>query len=213
MTSWRPFRPGPRVLALALALLVPLGFGCPSLTANTYTDAANRWQAGDRRGALDSARAVYGRFLRDNDVAPDRVAALARRARALLDETPVWEAAPAAGRPGDLGRAHRLDGDPDALTQRLRADLLGGRVTPTLRAVATVAGLGLQGEARGLLAVVFRRPPLDGGEELLPEASVAERSLVAKRAALEALESLVSARPGGGPAPPSTPPQGRPSGL
>lgn len=190
----RPPVPASWLLPLAAAWTIALGGGCPSLTANTYADAAGRWQLGDRPGALASARGVYRRFLQDNGVDSVRVDALTRQARTILDEAPVWDAPPGGGRPGDAQRAHRLQGDPDALTKRLRADLLSGRVTPTLRAVATVEALGLQGEARGLLAVIFRRPIFTGGEDLLPDASVAERSLVAKRAALGALEALASPR-------------------
>jgi len=168
---------------LAVALVV--GAGCAhGLTG--YEDTLSAWHGGERGAAHARAEREYRRFRDANALDEAAVRAEVSAARAALATRPMVppRAAPLAPIPIDAGA------DPGRLSDALRADLLSGEATATLRGVAVVEGLRLRHHAPDLIAIVFHRGEVlaDGG--LLDDASRAMRSVAVKRMALDALESL-----------------------
>ena len=183
----RASRGGPARVAVALALAAGALGACAS-SLGGYAETLTSWRAGDHTGALAHARAEYQRFREGNDLSEQAVRAAVDGAMDALAERPIVpRSGPPAAVPMDLGA-------PGALRDAVRADLLSGRVTPILRACASTAHLGLRVHAPDLITVIFRRDPVTADGGLLAEASVALRSVAAKRAALDALEALAHGR-------------------
>ncbi|PKN57684.1 MAG: hypothetical protein CVU56_09660 [Deltaproteobacteria bacterium HGW-Deltaproteobacteria-14] len=170
----------PAASAVTVALLLAACAG----SLDTYPDAVNAWRSGREGAALALAREEYARYRDANDLAEAEVRRVVDGARGALSERPV---VPRGGLPAPIAVRN---GAPGALRDVVRGDLLSGRITAILRASSVVANLGLRAHAPDLITVVFRRDPVadDGG--LLTEASVALRSIAAKRAALDALEAI-----------------------
>lgn len=175
----------PLRVALACALSLSAG-ACGGLGLSDYPDAIHAWRSGQRDQALELARASYEKFRRDNGLAEAEIGQATEAALATLEDELV---VPAGGVDPAVG-PETLDGDSSTLMARVRADLLSGRATPTMRAILNVSALGLSTHAQGLLSVVFRREPIEADGGVLSDHSVALRSLVTKRAALDALGRL-----------------------
>ncbi len=183
------------VLSLVLAATAVVAPGCGASLA-TYQDSVGLWRSGQRADATSMARATYERFRDDNDLdEADVQRALAEARERLATEIVV----PRGERPRvkvedlldpELGEIP-LDSAADhgaELKAGVRADLLSGRATPTLRALESVRALRLEGEIPGVLAVIYRRDPIEADGGVLDQASTALRSVAAKRAALDVLE-------------------------
>ncbi len=149
-----------------------------------YPDSVSAWDAGRTDDAVAAATAAYVNVRDGNDLAERDVRAAVDDAFRTLDETPVVPsggfAAPAFGN----------DSGASAIDRSIQADLLSGKATASLRAIKSVAGLGLRHHAKGLLALVFRRGAIASDGALLDEVSPALRTVATKRAALDALETL-----------------------
>lgn len=173
-------------LSLALGLTA-----CGVLGTGSFGDAVAAWQSGRVAEGLTLAEAEYVRFRDGNDLSEAVVSAALDAARTQLDERPVAPGGERLVAPDSID-PWKAGGDVIAL--QVRSDLLSGRVTPVMRGIENVRALGLHSEIRGLLAVVFRRPPLAADAGVLTGASEALRSVTAKRAALDALRTLALAR-------------------
>lgn len=176
--------------AASVAFLLVLGVASSLLAAcggslNAYPDTLAAWRAGQRGPALEAAGAEYVRFRDANALTEGEVRAAVREALDVLAEQPIAPSAPGLTAPVPMD-----NGAPGALRDAIRADLLSGRATPVMRAIATVEHLALGRHAPDLITVVFRREPIapDGG--LLEAVPAALRSVATKRAALDALEVL-----------------------
>lgn len=174
-----------RSLFAALAALAWTAGGCASVGGG-LGDALHAWRAGQPRVALAAAEDEYARFRDGNDLDESAVRAVVAEARRALAERPIVPTrrpeAPVAM------EAER----PGAMREAIREDLLSGRITAVLRGVASVEGLGLRLHAPELIAIIYRREPIAADGGLLEEASVALRSVAAKRAALDALRALAA---------------------
>jgi len=171
-----------RVLTLGL-VVIGSGVACGG-HLQAFPRALADWRAGRQADAIAAARAECERWREGNDLSAaavdDAVAALEARLDEGVPLVAAGEvAAPPVGAPADLGA-------------RLRADLLSNRVTPVVRALRSVAGLGLVARGPEVLTIVFRREPVEADGPLLGEASPAMRSVVTKRLALRALEQLAA---------------------
>lgn len=187
------------VVAMLLALALPV-VGCGGGLA-TYEDSVAAWRAGDRGDAVARARATYERFRDDNDLTEAEVRAAVAEARERLDNEivlPRGEQSTVDPRQLVDPEFMELDGPiegfgggadhGEALRAGLRADLLSGRATPTMRALETVRALRIEREIPGVISVIYRRDPIAADGGLLDGASVALRSVAVKRAALDVLE-------------------------
>lgn len=164
--------------------------GCGHLDLGSWEQVSAWWEAGARTRAVEEAAATYRAFLEDNGLDGAEIARQTEAVRARLGDEVIFI-------PGErTPPSARIDGaslPSPSLDHDLRADLLSPRATVALRAVETVRGLGLGRHARGLLAVVYRRAPYRDEGGLLADQDTATRSVVCKRAALEALQALVEA--------------------
>ncbi len=176
------------ILLAAVAVIFP---GCVGSGMGSFGDAVAAWQGGRVADSLALAEAEYARYRDHNSLTEAAVSDAVDKARRQLDEVPIVPGgerlvAPDAVDPWAAG--------PDVVAAQVRRDLLSGRVTPVMRGIASVAALGLAGEWRALLAIVYRRPPLSADAGVLKGASTALRSVAAKRAALDALRFLALGR-------------------
>lgn len=170
------------LLAVGLAVTTA---GCVS-ASGSLGDAMHAWRNKRTAAALAHASDEYARFRDANGLDEGEIRRVVDGARRDLAERPI-----VAG--GRLPPPVPMASDrPGALRDAIREDLLSGRVTAILRAVASVEGLGLRAHAPELLAIVYRREPVEPDGGLLEDASVALRSVAVKRAALDALTSFAA---------------------
>lgn len=185
-----------RSLPIVLPLL--LAAACGSLTAGTYQDALGRWRMGDTSGAIAAARARYEAYRADNDLQQAAVEEAARAAFQTLDEVPVL---PRGEKAGGVEPVKAVDSGDDALSRAIREDLTSGRATAVMRALASVRDLALKDQAMWVLAVVYRRAPIEDDGGVLQGLSTALRSVATKWGAIQTLEALSQARPKPAPGP------------
>jgi|GEM_PF-3193746 len=167
--------------------------GCYGSAHNQRAEAETAWATGRAEEALVIAGQMYGRYADDNRQAsravPDAMVLITER---LADELVV---------PSDIG----LHAPPDVAIRdaglkpaaSLHGELLdatlsldAGRVLP---AILSIQALGLTRFARALFVVLDRPEPFVDSSKLTRGLNVAVRSLIVKRAALDALKAL--ARP------------------
>ena len=176
-------------LWLAVVVFVTLS-ACVS--AGRFPEAVGLWRGGSEARALDLARAEYERFRDGNDLSEASVVSDLEAVRAVYRETPIVldgdELVPEAAR-------HESEGlSKGSMAESLKTDLMSTGVFRVFRAIQTVARLGVARHAVELLAIVWRRDPFAVDHASLAKTSPARRSLLVKRAALDALEKLRQTR-------------------
>ena len=172
----------PKLLVLAIALT-----GCVS--AGRMPDAVSAWRAGSYERAITLAQAEYEHFRDGNDIAETVVVADLAALILLLRSTPI--VLPGDERPAAPSEEEGLLRG--QMADALRRDLGSSGVMRVVRAVRAVMRLQIEHHGRELLAVIWRRDPFAGDHPAVAEFGTARRSLVVKRAALDALTAL--ARP------------------
>lgn len=174
---------------LVLAIFVSLS-ACVS--AGRFPEAVGAWRGGNEARALELARAEYERFRDGNDLGEATVESDLDAVRTVYRETPmVLEGDEVVPEPARHEAEGLLKG---GMAESLKKDLGGDGVFRVLRSIRTVERLGVARHAVDLLAIVWRREPFAVDHAALSKTSAARRSLLVKRAALDALESLSRAR-------------------
>lgn len=174
---------------LVLAVFVSMS-ACVS--AGHFPEAVGAWRGGKEARALELAGAEYERFRDGNDLSEATVASDLDAVRAVYRETPmVLEGDVLTPEPAQHEAEGLLKG---GMAESLKKDLGGEGVIRVLRGIQAVERLGIVRHAVDLLAIVWRREPFAVDHASLSGMSAARRSLLVKRAALDALESLSRAR-------------------
>lgn len=162
------------------------------VSAGRFPEAVGAWRGGKEARALELARAEYERFRDGNDLSEATVVSDLGVVRAVYRETPmVLEGDEVVPEPAQHEAEGLLKG---GMAESLKKDLGGDGVFRVLRGIRTVERLGIARHALDLLAIVWRRDPFAVDHTSLSEMSPARRSLLVKRAALDALEGLSRAR-------------------
>ncbi|HRE90601.1 MAG TPA: hypothetical protein PK095_15855 [Myxococcota bacterium] len=172
---------------LVLAVFVALS-ACVS--AGRFPEAVGAWRGGNE--ARELAQAEYERFRDGNGLSEATVVGDLEAVRAVYRETPiVLEGDELVPEPAQHEAEGLLKG---GMAGALSKDLGSTGVFRVLRAIRAVERLGVARHAPELLAIVWRRDAFVVDHASLPETSTARRSLLVKRAAIDALEALRQAR-------------------
>ena len=177
-------------LALVLAMgMGPLTTGCVSTTwAKGLHANIELWQHGRPGAALKMATAEYQRFQNANALSDEKISRGLEAANLLLSEVPLLS----AGQPQMPQPELSEDGSgARTLLDALRADLLSTGVTRVIRAVRQVRAMEIQEEIPSLMMIIYRGEVFLDDKGVLEGHSNALRSVVAKRAALDALITLL----------------------
>lgn len=174
---------------LVLAVLVSMS-ACVS--AGQFPEAVGAWRGGNEARALALSRAEYERFREGNALGEATVVMDLEAARAVYRETPiVLEGDELVPEPARHEAEGLLKG---GMAEALKKDLGSSGVFRVLRGIRTVERLGVTRHAVELLAIIWRRDPFAVDHPSVSGMGTARRSLLVKRAALDALESLSRAR-------------------
>lgn len=174
---------------LVLAVFVSLS-ACVS--AGRFPEAVGAWRGGNEARALELARAEYERFRDGNDLSEATVVSDLSAVRAVYRETPiVLEGDELVPEPARHEAEGLLKG---GMAESLKHDLGGDGVFRVLRGIRSVERLGVARHAVDLLAIIWRRDPFAIDHASLSATSPARRSLLVKRAALDALGALERSR-------------------
>lgn len=162
------------------------------VSAGQFPEAVGAWRGGNEARALALSKAEYERFREGNALGEATVVTDLESARAVYRETPIVldgdEHVPEPAR-------HEAEGLlRGGMAEALKRDLGSSGVFRVLRAILAVEKLGVTRHAVELLAIIWRRDPFAIDHPWLSGLSPARRSLLVKRAALDALESLSGAR-------------------
>lgn len=158
------------------------------VSAGRFPEAVGAWRGGNEARAIELARAEYERFRDGNGLSEAAVVSDLAAVRAVYRETPiVLDEEDRVPEPARHEAEGLLKG---GMAEALREDLGSTGVFRVLRAIYTVERLGVARHAVELLAIVWRREPFAVDHASLAGTSPARRSLVVKRAALDALEGL-----------------------
>ena len=158
---------------------------CASLHAGSATDALAQWRIGSKTKAVALSRAMFTRFLTDNELEQAHVVKVATAVTTSLQEDVVLT-------PGsDEQTRPTLDGaDSTLLLKQIRRDLLGTRPTAVLKAIESVRQLRMRRFAPELIMIVYRHESYRSDGGLLSEKSPALRTLAIKWSAWRALRDL-----------------------
>ncbi len=183
-------RGGPTTLAFVMAVGIgALTAGCVSTTWGKGLHAnIELWQRGRPGDALKMATAEYHRFQNANALSHEKISRGLEAANLMLSEMPLLSAGqPRMPQPelSDDGSGART------LLDALRADLLSTGVTRVIRAVRQVQAMEIKEEIPSLMMIIYRKEVFLDDDGVLKGHGNALRSMVAKRAALDALIALL----------------------
>lgn len=175
----------PKLLVLALVLT-----SCVS--AGRMPDAASAWRAGSYGRAIALAQSEYERFRDGNDLTE---ATVTSDLATLVDvlRSPIVLPGDDHASPTPVADDTPTDGDGLArgnMADALRRDLGSSGVLRVVRAVRSVMRLEVERHGRELLAILWRRDPFTEDHTAVADLGPARRSMLVKRAALDALIEL-----------------------